>query len=236
MSFDKCELYLAPYLGLNTETNKILDISGFARHGTISSEYLNIWQQGTNPKEYLSFDGSVDEVNFGNVCDITTEDFGIEAWVRIPTDEPNNVDQEILTKRAAGSSAVGFSFYATDYTDPDALTFRVSIKDASGALKVVDSTSGVVNDDWYHVFAIFDRDGNGTVYKNGVAGTPVAISTVSGSLTNTTNLLVAARGTAHGKVDVGIIRFYNFGNGGLPSNIATIISNHYNGEKFLFGL
>jgi hypothetical protein len=221
---------------LNTETNKILDISGFARHGTISSEYLNIWQQGTNPKEYLSFDGGVDEVNFGNVCDITTEDFGIEAWVRIPTDEPIDTVHDILTKRNVGDGAVGYALYATDYLVPAALTFKVSVKDGSGTQKVIASTAGDVNDDWYHVFAIFDRDGNGTVYKNGVAGTPVAISSVSGSLTNTTNLLVAARGVDHGKVDVGIIRFYNFGNGGLPSNIATIISNHYNGEKFLFGL
>jgi len=47
-------------------TAKLFDISGFARHGDINSDYATIWTTGT-PESFLRFDGVNDNCNFGAV-------------------------------------------------------------------------------------------------------------------------------------------------------------------------
>lgn len=233
MTLDKLQLWLSPALGKNTETTKILDISGFERHGTLNSDYATIWQQTTTPAEFLRFDGTDDYGDLGDVSDITTEDFAVEFWLRVPTD--NGAEEQIVSKKATtGASDVGWAVNADMTASNNQI--KVYISDTTGAT-LTSATGSITANVWAHFFVSFDRDGNGTIYKNGVAsGTPTDISTEASTITNSASLYLARLATAYGQVDLGDVRLHNYGVAGLPSTIATIALNHYNAQKADYGL
>lgn len=224
------KLWTDPILDLNTETTKLLDISGFARHGTLSSAFGTIWQQTTTPKEFLRFDGAVDQVSFGDILnDDGSADFMIECWVRVQAADATK--QEILSKKALiDDISAGFSVYRTT---GNLLSFRIG----SGAASVVVSNAATTLQNVWKLFAVaIDRNGNATPYLNGVAdGTPASVAAIATG-TNALNLYLGRDGTNFGQVDVGAVRHYIFGAGNLPSDIATIALNHYNAEKAFYGL
>ena len=236
MNTDSVQLWTAPHLSYNTETTKLLDISGFIRDGTLSSGYASIWNQTTSPKEYLSFGGSSDYIDFGNVCNVLAdEDFMIEAWVHIPTD--NNGVEEILSKKnSTNSSDAGYGLIID--TTSSTNYFKAYIKGATGSQVVITSANiDNTGTPWMHVAVVFNRSGNGQIYVNGsTSGSAVSITSASGSLTNSISLYFGRLGSGYGQVDLGTVRIHNFGANGLPSDISTIVSNHYNGEKYIYGL
>lgn len=213
-------------------TSKVFDISGFERHGSLNSDFATIWQAGT-PESFLRFDGVNDNCNFGDVCDIdATSDILIEAWVRILVADGSLA---IIAVKKTNGGAANAGWYLRRNITTNFLSFILG--DASSFVEVV-SAATILQNVWKHVAVVIDRNGNVTLYINGAAsGTPISVATVVDS-TNALNLRIAADSPAvtFGQADIGMLRFYNFGAGGLPSDIATIIARHYNAEKAYYGL
>lgn len=225
---DKCVLWLCPRIGLNSETAMVLDVSGFGRHGTLSSGFADIWQQTTTPAEFLRLDGSDDTVDCGNVCNFTNEDFGIEFWLRVPA--ANGTAQEILAKKSASGTSAGFSAVRTAGN-----TVSFEISDGTDNPDIA-TTGTILQNVWKHVALVVDRSGNAQTYLNGAAdGSPVDVSAV-GDMTNALSLVFGKLSTGYGQVDIGDPRIHNYGLSGLPSGVAAQILSHYTAERAKHGV
>ena len=233
INIDGLQFWLVPRAGLNLDTAKILDVSGWYRHGDVSADFASIWQDNaspTLPEHFLRFDGTNDSINMGNVTllnDDASGDFVIELWMKFPS---GGAQEEILTKKALVSdNTAGWAIFKTA---GNVITAKVS----TGAASVNLSTTGTITTAWKHFAMVVDRNGNLSTYLNGAAdGTPTSISALATG-TNTQNIYIGRDGTNFGQVDVGDVRIHRWITGGLPTNIATIIAAHYNGEKALYGL
>ena len=234
MLVDGLQLFVRPANSLNTETVNLLDMSGWARHGTVSADYAStIWQQTTTPflpKEFLRFDGSNDGVSFGDILDDDASgDFAIDAWVRVQA--ADGTVQEIAGKISTmtGTTA-GWGIYRSA-----ANKFTFSLADGT-TNTAVPTTTSITTNTWTHVAVSVDRNGNAQTYFNGAAnGTPTSVSARTTG-TNALNLYIGRDNTNYGQVDVGTLRIYRWIAGGLPTNFAAYMANHYNGEKADYGL
>lgn len=224
------QLWMDAALGLNAATAKLLDISGFARHGALSSAYATIWQAGTDPNRFLRFDGAVDEVNLGNILnDNALADFAIECWVRIKGADSGL--EEILAKKSLVSNHT--AGYGLARNASNQVLFKIS--DGTGSASVV-TTSTLLQNVWKHVMVFVDRNGNGQIYLNGAAdGAAVSVASVATG-TNAGNLYLGRDGTNFGQVDIRGVRIYTYGAGAVPADAATIALDHYNAEKTSMGL
>lgn len=233
LSVDYLKLFLACYDGKNYQNNYTLDYSGYAKHGALSSDYATMWQL-SGSLYFIRFDGSNDYVNLGdNFDDDGTSDFMIEAWVRVMG--ANGGQEEILCKKdTISDNTAGFALYRAS---SNVVTFKLSSGTASASAS---SSATVLQNVWTHVAVTVDRNGNSQMYVNGSSsGSATSVASI-GSGANALNFYLARESKAtsalHGQVDIGAVRVYTYGAGNLPSNISTIISNHYNGEKAKFGL
>lgn len=224
------QLWLDANRGLNAATAKLLDISGFARHGALSSDFATIWQTGSNPDRFLRFDGTNDEVNLGNVLnDDGSADFALECWVKI-TGADGGLEEILAKKSLVSNHTAGFAL-ARDASNQ--ILFKLS--DGAASASVVSSAT-LLQNVWKHVMVFVDRNGNGQIYLNGAAnGAAVSVASI-GTGTNAGNLYLGRDGTNFGQVDIRGVRFYTFGAGALPTDAAAIALDHFNAEKAQMGL
>jgi hypothetical protein len=220
---DGLQLWVAPHLKANQDTTKLYDLSGLERHGTVgpSGDVATIWHSDDLS---LLFDGTDDQVAFGDICNIKDEDFAIEFWVKVPA--ANASTQEILSKY---SGSLGYAI-VRDSSNKISFSYVDSGDGSSFA-----STSTLLQNVWRHVMIAGDRSGSITIYSNGAADGAASMAAV-GDLTNTTALYLGRSQTNYGNVQLGAVRIYNFGVDGLPSNMATIAARHYAAEKSRYGL
>lgn len=211
----------------NSLTAKVLDISGFERHGDLNSDFAAIWQAGTTPERFLRFDGVNDQLDLGNILnDDGTSDFMIEAWIRIQSAD-GGVNNILGKKTDAGTSA-GFIFRRQASNSLDLVI-------ADGTTATTISAGTVLQNVWKHVAFAIDRNGNGTGYLNGVAGAPVSVASIN-TATNALSLFIGRTAFSFSPSDISMLRYHKYGAGLLPADIATIIANHYNAEKSYHGL
>lgn len=209
-------------------TNQVFDISGFERHGSLNSDYASIWSSGT-PESFLVFDGVNDVLSFGDILDDDgVSDLMFEIWVKILG--ADGTTQRIMSKKeSTTASSKGFQIYR--HTNNE-VVFGI----ADGTTSVINNMpSTLLQNTWCHVVFTMDRNGNVVGYKNGVAGSGVSVAAVT-SGANAIPLKIASLDTAFANIQTGGMRIYNFGAGGLPSNIATVIANNYAAEKAYYGL
>jgi len=221
------QLFVDPKYDFNAATAKLLDLSGFGRHGTVSpaGDVATIWGQA----DILRFDGTDDAVAFGDVCNLDADDdFFLELWLRVVA--ANASAQEILAKKSATGTSAGYALIRTSGNK-----IQAELGDGTDH-PTITSSSDVLQNVWTHVALAGNRAGNAQLYINGAAdGSAVDISSV-GDMTNAVDLTIAKLSTAYGQIDTGALRLYNFGASGLPSDIATIAARHYNAEKSHYGL
>lgn len=233
MRVKNLHLWTDPILGHNSETAKILDISGFGRHGTLNSDFAAIWQQTTTPKEFLRFDGVNDQVDFTDINALDDDgvgDFVIEVWVRIQA--ANGIKTVILSKKSS-IDTIGAGYAIFRQVTSNLLGFKLD--DSLASTAILNSTTTLQNV-WRHFAVSVDRNGNATPYLNGaVDGAATSVAAIA-SGANALSLFIGRDAVLFGQVDIGAVRIYRFGAGGLPSDIATIILNHFDGEKAKFGL
>ncbi len=222
---------IIPYLGNFGQTTKLYDASD----NRISGSLFNGPTWGTAPdgvNAKVVFDGVNDYASFGDVLDDDgVSDLLIEMWVRVTA---SNGTKAIFMAKKPGvlSSSLGFGI-CRDSTDN---LVKFDIADGTNRA-TASSASTLLQNIWKHVAISIDRNGNIVIYMNGVAGTGVSCATVA-SVTNASNMTLArdSNGTEFGAVEYGAFRVYNFGAGNIPANISTIIADHYNAEKAIFGL
>lgn len=226
---ENLQLWVSPRHGYTSETAKVLDISGWARHGTLNSDFAAIWQQTTNPAEFLRFDGVNDECDFGDILDDDgVSDFLIEVWLRVQAADGTSLPV-LCKKNAFNGSAAGFSIFRFSN---NAVFFQLD----SGAASVNLSVNSATQNLWKHFAIAIDRNGLGTPYMNGVPGSASSVAAI-GNAQNALSLFFGRDGSgARGQVDKGDVRFYKFGAGGLPSDIAAIISRHFEAERAYYGV
>jgi hypothetical protein len=227
LHIDNCVFWISPRNGYGYGMTKVLDISGYANHGTISGHSVigDIWKAAALPLNYLSFDGANDQVSFGNVNNITNEDAMLECWLNVR--EANGNVIELSSKKASSVDAdAGWRWKRGSSNE---VSFNLS--DGTHAVSIVSADSAVEQNDWHHVAIALDRSGNGQIYIDGAAsGAPVSISSVT-TLTNAANLYLARLATDYSQIYHTEFRMHKYGVGGLPLNIAAIIADHYNAEK-----
>lgn len=213
-----------PYLGNFGQTTKAYDASDNRVVGSLlNGPTWGAAPDGVNSK--LTFDGVNDYADFGDILDDDgASDLLLECWVNVLSDIGA---QTILAKKnGTGSSGVGFILYR----DGNGRVY-CDIYDGTNSASVSTSANVNIASGWTYLSLTMDRNGNLTIYRNTTGEGTSAMSSVA-SVANSN----AFRLGNTGYISIGAVRVYNFGAGGLPSNIATIISNHYNAEKSIFGL
>jgi hypothetical protein len=225
------QLWLNARLGLNVGTDRALDISGFANHAQFNSDYASIWQAGTAPERFWRLDGVNDGLAIGNkLNDDGSADFIIELWVRV---QAANGTAVIFAgkKNLSSDNSAGFVLMRNTSNQ---LVFKIS----NGSTSVsVTSVATILQNVWTHIAVAVDRNGNATVYINGVAsGTPQSVSALS-SGTNAVGYYVGRTESGeYSQIDFSAMRHHLCGAGNLQSDIAVILLRHYNGEKGYVGL
>ena len=210
-----------PYLGYFSDDFYLYDASKNRKVGTLYGGPT--W--GTAPdgvNSILTFDGVNDYADFGNILnDDGVSDLLIEFWAY-------GGDLNMFGKRSGWMSGVGWDVLMASPGQ------RFYLSD--GVNSVVCSWDVVATSGWNHYAIAVDRNGYARAYRNSVQyGGNQDVSSVVGSCENS-NSFTIGKIDIYGVFPLGALRVYNFGAGGLPSNIATIISNHYNAEKSIFGL
>lgn len=219
-----------PYLGNFGQATKLYDASDMRLLGSL----LNGPTWGTAPdavNSKLTFDGVNDYADFGDILnDDGVSDLLIECWVKILAS--SGTQTNILGKSSTYNSISSAGYYL--YRKLTTNTVRFEIRDgvAANALESSALSSSV----WAHVALSLDRNGSMQLYINGAAsGSPTTCTVGSGNVPSQ-SFKIAKDSTVYGNLEIGAVRVYNFGANALPSNIATIIANHYNAEKAIFGL
>jgi hypothetical protein len=227
MTLGNIGLFVDPARLLNVSTLKILDMSGFARHGTVNA--AGVWTAGT-PAYFLRFDGTDDCVTFGDVLDEdSTGDYMIEAWVRVHEADGGAVPF-VVKKAAVDGNDAGFALYRNSSNQ---LVFSHGDGDS---VVTIASVATVLHNTWKHVAVVVDRNGNASLYVNGaLSGTPGSVASQTTGA-NAVDLYLARVGTTYGEVDMGAVRIHRWGAGELPSTIATIVASHYAAEAASYGL
>ena len=123
----------------------------------------------------LLFDGNNDYVTMGDVHDVGTSDFTISTWFRYSATE--NTLPQLINKYNGG---MGYGLEIVDDGSADDGKIRAFIKNASARINALSTGATAKDGDWHHVAATWDRDGNLTVYLDGIAGTGVSINAQSG--------------------------------------------------------
>lgn len=225
----KLRLWLTPRHGVGVGTAKLMDVSGYARHGDITADFASIFIADTNPAYILRFDGTNDDVSLGDTLDVlATDDFAIELWLRVKGADATQ--QEVLSKKSADADEAGFRIIRTS-----ANKIEAKLSDGVDSASIITAAS-VLQNVWKHVMLIANRAGNAQLYLNGVAdGAAVDITSV-GDMSNTVAFYLARLAAAYGQVDIGDVRFYNWGATGIPSNAATFPALHFAAEKGYYGL
>lgn len=216
---------------LNTTTTTILDLSGYERHGTLAAAAH--WAATSSPYSLL-LDGTDDSVSFGDLLDDDAlTDYLFEFWLAFPGSN-GSVEQVMSKKSALSDHTAGYGMYR--HTD-NTMIFILSDGDSSAN---VTSVATFVQNVIKHVAVAIDRNGNMQMYVNGAASGSAASVATQTTGTNAFALFLGREGTTSGPL-FGNVRIYQFrihdyGTGGLPSDVATQVLNHYNAEKAVYGL
>ncbi len=154
----------------------------------------------------LTFDGTDDYIQCGNILNQTTNDFTLEALVKMPY--RNTSVENILCKRDISSSMnAGFQIFK----NPSGY-FGAIIGDGSADRIEVDGAQyAISNNSWHHVAAVFKRTGNLTIYVDGMADGSDSISSEQSSITNSSDLRIGqnSTGTETFRGSIANVRIYS---------------------------
>lgn len=228
MYLDDLALWICPRRGWNAATTKLLDASGFARHGDLNA--VGLWQAGTTPPYLLRFDGSDDYATFGDILDIGANAALIEFWVTIKG--ANASLQEILTKKTTSGTSSDAGFWIERTTSN---TLKAYFSDGTNQA-TIESTGTLLQNAKHHVMIEVQRTGIlSKIFIDGaVDEADTDLSGVTGSITNAVALYLARGGSGYGQIDLDDVRIFlkatDF------TDAATRAAAHYAAEHALLGV
>ena len=143
----------------------VVDRAGQGGGGAVTREL--------QPRRSVEFAGTDDLIDFGTGL-LTTGNFTVSAWVRTADLAASN---GLWGMGDSYDTGYGFS----TYVNSSGVIYALIV---AGGTRVFAQKSGMTATAWHHVAITVDRAGSMTVFLNGVAGTPVSITGVSGSIAN----------------------------------------------------
>lgn len=165
----------------------------------------------------IVFDGSNDYTELGNILNVGTSDFTIEAWFYKET--KLNSFPKLVSKGAY--QAGGWRLLEDNGLD---LTFQYGNPQSE-----VISPTTLVNDRWNHAL-VTRLSGNITVYANGQGGTSTAVGDDLTTNSYTYQLATSPNGGENWKGRIAMYRHYNIG-----FTQAMVLQN-FNANRKRFGL
>lgn len=203
------------------QSSTIRDRSGNGNDGTITGA---TWATIGTGLVTLNFDGD-DKVAFGDVLDVTTNDFTLEAWVSLDVRADGVDGYAALFYKREGT--VGFGMY---FLDTGAI--GIFIGDAGGNSSPSQG-SGYDDTVWRHYATRWDRSGNVDFVVNGASIGVGDISLRTGTLAGATDFYLGVYSSgAHEflKGQVGLARMHD------TLKTVDFLKGHYNEERSLFGV
>lgn len=219
-----CVLYLP---GLPGGDSQLYDRSPYGNNGAITGA---TWKRLPSGLWYLDFDGSDDEVDFGNPAHLNiTKDVTFEAWVNFATlpggstvfgkDNELSQRQFVSLFEQSGTSKSGFVIFK------------------SGGISELYGNTVFQALTWYHLVDVYKYVTDGTslmdIYVNGVVDVAQKTDAIGPMASTTENLGLGAKiGGNPRRLDgsVALPRIYN------RVLTALEVQNHFNREKHLFGV
>ncbi len=189
------------YLPFNEGTGgTVADRSDESNDGTFTNMEDDEWDTGPTAvsNTAITFDAADEEITVSHdtTLDITTGDFSISMWVKVPA---VGAAQQVLIKKETGSR--GYMVEATAANNSPVIT----IYDAGGNV-ASGSTTAIDDGEWHHIVFTIDRSGNCITYIDGVMDDITAFSARSASLANADDFVIAETHTVN--VSVSQIRFW----------------------------
>ncbi|MAF36506.1 hypothetical protein CL622_05310 [archaeon] len=159
------------------------DYSGLGNDGTPTGSVTNTTQGRIgNAYTFDDTDGYVDSGRDSSL-DFGTEDFTISSWIKINPNQ-GGISRQIVTK---GSRGAGGKYYGLFVEVSGQI--KLELDDDTSLTGVLGNTI-IENNTWYHVVAVADRSGDGTVYLNGVVDNTGDITSASQTIDDTDKDLV----------------------------------------------
>ncbi|MFC1713483.1 LamG domain-containing protein, partial [Candidatus Poribacteria bacterium] len=150
------------------EAEVVEDVSGNENNGVVKS--IPKWDKGKFGNAIV-LDGIDDYVNCGaqESLSVGLDDFSIVAWMRASKNTPASWAGCVIARFDANVPRHGYLFGirgALDATQKDNPLFLMGLGQASGAHLF--GTSSITDDQWHHIAATADRDGDAIFYRDGV--------------------------------------------------------------------
>jgi hypothetical protein len=142
-------------------------------------------------------------INMGDISNFNmgTDDMTISVWAKRPD---NGISQELVNKGILGSGDIGDSY--TLYIQSTGVL--KSMFSVGGSNAIFNGSTVVDDNEWHHIVAVFDRDGNLSNYIDGNLDSSVSISDHNGvDLSNSYDFLVGGSRAYAGSIDE--TRIYN---------------------------
>jgi hypothetical protein len=183
IDFDKS---LVGYWSMDSyNTNGIYDNSTYKNFGTFNGGLgINSVVVGIRGKALRLYGKESDYVNMGDKFDLGTQSWTYSFWFK----EAKSDRMYILTKGA--SDGFNGMRIETDTNQKGSAIFG-----AASGYKVINGPNILLNDNtWHHIAVVFNRNGNGVWYTDGIAGSPVDISSYSNDNIDVSDNLVISGG------------------------------------------
>ena len=215
-----CKLYLPMYPPGSTTVvyDQSFSVSGTTNNGTLTG---GVWSRLASGQNILTFDGD-DKVNFGNVNNVTTEDFYLEMWCAMAALTANG---DMFIKRTGnvgyGMQIKGDGSFAPFIGDADSFTAT-----AKG--------SGYDDGVWRHYALSFDRDATVNYLVNGASIGTTSITGEQGSISCAGSLYIGVYSDGAQEWLLGKWALARIGIGVAPAT--SFFLNHYQRERHLFGV
>ncbi|MEI6749473.1 MAG: LamG domain-containing protein [Bacteroidota bacterium] len=183
------------------------DLSGQGNTGTLTNMSRSLTPVVGKTGQALKLDGVNDYVDLGNISSLNfgMSNFSIGFWIKTST----NNDGAVYTKKTGGYSSVGAG---VEIIKDSAVGLRLSLSDGvNGSAFWLDRNS-VATNEWIYVVVVVDRVNNIAYrYKDGVRGSNVDISTITGLVNTSEFAKIGTSNDAWGAFDGSIddVRIYD---------------------------
>ena len=152
------------------------DISGNGNNGIVNGN--PDWTEGIFGNAII-LNGLTDFINCGvqESLNVGTDDFSIVAWINTPKNTPDSWAGCVVGKFDANAPRHGYLFGVRgilDANQKDKPLFLMGLGQASGAHLF--GTESITDDQWHHIAATADRDGDAIFYRDGVFEASMDIS------------------------------------------------------------